>query len=41
MTKKEGKQAKEQSLNEHYEAYVSDPTEENKKQLMDDIDSLK
>ena len=38
---KKGKQAKEQSLSENYETYINDPSDENKKQLMDDIDSLK
>lgn len=38
--KKEG-QTEEQFLSQHYEAYINDPSDENKKKLIDDIDRLK
>ena len=38
---KEGKQAKGQSLQTDYESYINEPSDENKKKLMDDVDSLK
>ena len=38
---KEGNQAKSQSLQADYKTYLNHPSDENRKKLMDDIDSLK